>query len=758
MAIDRATLLQLELLVNSKTGKTKHSLIGTIDKTKTVVGGRLLRTNLMMPPTNVDTIQSRLDLVDVFLSNEDFFYSVLEHLSRLPDVDKMLSNIALVPKGVHKNNKGGGRKAEGYTEEQPVNARVAAKGISALVGIKSCLSAMPALSRVLQTQLLENDAMDEERTTRTDRSSLLVALGSSSPSHTAGRKLQHNDLLKAVINTLNLPELGEILNAVTNIFTPSTEFTRNANAMKHQECFALRAEEGGIMSLLRKNYLANVDDIYKKADEYAEQFGYNVIVKYTTLRGYFLAIPAEAADDLPTVFMQPSVSGKYIHCTTEEVNSLNTRSKDNVRDLLIMTHSCIQDVMQFAREHYDAIASLCDAIALLDMCHSFADTISLSTETWCRPIVVDPVTSKISEAGVESRNTGKDDSPGLGAALLIRKGRFGIQVPSSSHGDMDNFVANDVFAAADTHLTLVTGINGSGKTTYLKQIAIIVVLAHCGSYVPAEQASIPLRDRLCTRIGNTDDQENNISTFMMEMKEMAFICNNVTPKSLVLIDELGRATSNEDGVALAWSVAEYILKKKAMTYFVTHFPKLTELADLYHSVQNIHLDASVSTDTREIKYSHCIKPGVCSAPTDYGVSLAGACGWPDEIVAQARQLERVARGHLKDGTTSVVNWEKNSQHVAQDMLHRTTKSLLDCIQVGKASSFNHLRQNLGSLWTDLTEGNDDVSKLVRVALSCNADNVEAVLAHDTSSISECEGLSDGLADDHDDSHSSTSEA
>jgi DNA mismatch repair ATPase MutS len=122
-------------------------------------------------------------------------------------------------------------------------------------------------------------------------------------------------------------------------------------------------------------------------------------------------------------------------------------------------------------------------------------------------------------------------------------------------GARDEYIPNDSYASAFQNFTVITGINGSGKSTYLKQLAITVILAQCGCYVPAEEAFIPIRDRLCTRIGNTDDQEHNISTFMQEMKDTAYICRNATEKSLILIDELGRATSNEDGVAIAWAVA-----------------------------------------------------------------------------------------------------------------------------------------------------------------------------------------------------------
>lgn len=732
MAIDRSTLLQLELLVNSKSGKTKHSLIGTIDKTKTVVGGRLLRTNLMMPPTQVDTINARLDLVDLFLNSEDFFYSALEHLSRLPDVDKMLSNVALIPK----------TKPHNKEEDDGVNVRMAAKGIAALVGIKSALSAMPALASVLEEQLMSSspteeaasphEGMREEGTVRTERTSLLIGLGGGGQS-TSLEKLEENHLLRAIACTLRQPELYEILQAVTGIFTPSTEFSRNANAMRHQECFALKAEEGGIMALLRKNYLANVDDIYKKADEYAELYGFHVGVKYTTLRGHFLAIPAGASRDLPSVFIQPTKAGRYIHCSTEEITSLNTRSKDNVRDLLLLTYSSIQEVLDMARERYDALAALCDAIALLDMCHSFADTISMSSQSWCRPIVVDP--------DVPAENQQNGITTELAASLIIRKGRFGIEVPASGTVSTDEFIANDTYAAKETSFTLITGINGSGKSTYLKQLAIIVVLAHCGCFVPAEQASIPLRDRLCARIGNADDQENNISTFMLEMKETAFICNNAGPKSLVLIDELGRATSNEDGVALAWSVAEYLLKKKAVTFFVTHFSKLNELAQMYPYAQNVHLESSLSTETREIKYTHRIQPGACRVPTDYGVSLADACGWPAIVVERARVLEGQVRMQLKtDNSNAHMVEAKQTRAEATKVLESAMKSLMGFMEVENAGSFNLLRQKLGALREQAApSANEELLQVIKSVLSPTStkpmDDARNRDADDTSSIS-----------------------
>jgi len=331
------------------------------------------------------------------------------------------------------------------------------------------------------------------------------------------------------------------------------------------------------------------------------------------------------------------------------------RCQDNVRDLLVMTHDRIQEVLDSARTHYDALAHLCDAIALLDMCHSFADNVSLSTETWCRPLVSEGSTNahiNVRTPATAHNTTTSDLTTVSGPGFQIVGGRYGISSSSAAAESVEDggpagMIANDTYVDEGKNFTLITGINGSGKSTYLKQIAIIVILAHCGSHVPAEQAVIPVRDRLCTRIGNADDQEHNISTFMHEMKETAFICRNATDRSLVCLDELGRATSNEDGVAIAWSLSEYLLKKRALCFFVTHYPHLNRLADVYPNVQNVHLEASVGEGegrgSSSIRYTHKVKSGCCSVSTDYGVELAAACGWTLDTQQDARGMETTAR-------------------------------------------------------------------------------------------------------------------
>lgn len=372
MMMDRATMTNLELLVNAKTGKAAHSLLGSIDCTKTSVGGKLLRTNLMAPPTRLDTIHARLDLVDAFLDDEEFFYVVMEHLEELPDVDKMLACVALVPRGKSTNG-----ALFGNREGRVVTSRIASRGISALVCIKSTLNAIPSFAHALEVQLKElserertasgsrgaqhkesnlastdherpSSSNDDESTTvvgseksdavdslsagdtttdindatRTMCSSLDIGLGTSASSTNfkiSSSKQKRHQLLQAILLAMKQPALARVLNAVTDIFTESTAYSKNSHAMRHQECFALKPNTDGMMDILRKAFLANVDDIYRLADEYAETYGISVQVKETSTRGYSLSVSADLGLDLPQIFIQPVKNGRFIHCTTEEV-------------------------------------------------------------------------------------------------------------------------------------------------------------------------------------------------------------------------------------------------------------------------------------------------------------------------------------------------------------------------------------------------------------------------------------------------------
>jgi DNA mismatch repair protein MutS len=222
----------------------------------------------------------------------------------------------------------------------------------------------------------------------------------------------------------------------------------------------------------------------------------------------------------------------------------------------------------------------------------------------------------------------------------------GIHISGGRHPVVEQvsrepFVANDLHLDSDTTMLVITGPNMGGKSTYMRQAAIIVLLAHTGCFVPAQAARIGPIDRIFTRIGSSDDLAGGRSTFMVEMTETANILHNATARSLVLMDEIGRGTSTFDGLALAWASAVFIATEvKALTLFATHYFELTALPDDYPGVSNVHLDAAEHGDG--IVFLHAVRPG--PANQSYGLQVALLAGIPRTVIQQARnklqQLER----------------------------------------------------------------------------------------------------------------------
>ena len=199
------------------------------------------------------------------------------------------------------------------------------------------------------------------------------------------------------------------------------------------------------------------------------------------------------------------------------------------------------------------------------------------------------------------------------------------------------FVANDTNLSNDASMMMITGPNMGGKSTYMRQVALIVIMAQIGSYVPALEAKIGIVDRVFTRMGSSDDLAGGRSTFMVEMTETANILNNASAKSLVLMDEVGRGTSTFDGLSLAWSCALNLARDiGALTLFATHYFEMTQLADQLHQVKNVHLDATEHDDN--IIFMHKVLPGPASQ--SYGLQVAKLAGVPRQVISEARQKLR----------------------------------------------------------------------------------------------------------------------
>ncbi|KJR44658.1 DNA mismatch repair protein MutS [Desulfosporosinus sp. I2] len=199
------------------------------------------------------------------------------------------------------------------------------------------------------------------------------------------------------------------------------------------------------------------------------------------------------------------------------------------------------------------------------------------------------------------------------------------------------FVPNDTLISKNHHLALITGPNMAGKSTYMRQVALIVLMAHIGSFVPAKKAVISLVDRIFTRVGASDDLAAGQSTFMVEMQEVAHILKYATPKSLIILDEIGRGTATYDGLSIAWAVAEHLVKHPEFnpkTLFATHYHELTQLQDDFSGLVNLHV--GVKEQGEDIVFLHKILPGC--ADRSYGIQVARLAGLPQELLQRAKTL------------------------------------------------------------------------------------------------------------------------
>uniref|UniRef100_A0A0R0HBF6 DNA mismatch repair proteins mutS family domain-containing protein n=1 Tax=Glycine max TaxID=3847 RepID=A0A0R0HBF6_SOYBN len=307
-----------------------------------------------------------------------------------------------------------------------------------------------------------------------------------------------------------------------------------------QQCFAVKAGIDGLLDISRRAFCETSEAIHNLANNYREDFKLpNLKLTYKNRQGFHFVIPQKNIQGkLPSKFIQVVKHGNNIRCSSLELASLNARNKSAAAECYTRTEVCLEELMDDIRENVSVLTLLAEVLCLLDMIvNSFAHMISTKpVDRYTRP--------EFTENG----------------PLAIDSGRHPIL--ESIHND---FVANNIFLTEASNMAIVMGPNMSGKSTYLQQVCLIVILAQVGCYVPARFSTVRVVDRMFTRMGAVDNLESNSSTFMTEMKETAFIMQNVSQRSLIVMDELGRATSSSDGFAIAWSCCEHLLSLKTKT-------------------------------------------------------------------------------------------------------------------------------------------------------------------------------------------------
>lgn len=419
-----------------------------------------------------------------------------------------------------------------------------------------------------------------------------------------------------------LAALPELQQAMTTLDTPHLQQLANSIAT-YPELADLLARaiidnppavirDGGV---LKTGYDAELDELQAmsenagqflmdlEAREKARTGLANLKVGYNRVHGYFIELPTKQAESAPADYIRrQTLKGAERFITPElkefEDKALSAKSRALAREKMLY-----DELLERLIGHLAPLQDSAAALAELDVLSNLAErALNLDLN---RPRFVDE------------------------PCMRIDQGRHPVveQVLTTP------FVANDLDLDDNRRMLIITGPNMGGKSTYMRQTALIVLLAHIGSFVPAAACELSLVDRIFTRIGSSDDLAGGRSTFMVEMSETANILHNASERSLVLMDEVGRGTSTFDGLSLAWSAAEHLARLRAFTLFATHYFELTVLPDSEPVVANVHLSATEHNE--RIVFLHHVQPGPASQ--SYGLAVAQLAGVPGTVISRARE-------------------------------------------------------------------------------------------------------------------------
>ncbi|HEY1660971.1 MAG TPA: DNA mismatch repair protein MutS [Verrucomicrobiae bacterium] len=377
----------------------------------------------------------------------------------------------------------------------------------------------------------------------------------------------------------------------------------------------LAIKEGG---MIRDGFDASLDEIRQatrggkdwiaklQADEITSTGISSLKVRFNSVFGYYIEITKSNLDRVPAHYIRKQTVANGERFITPELKEMEGKILGAEERSVKLEYELFQRLREDVLGKLKEIQQTAAALAQLDVLASFAETARL--HNYCRP--------QISSEGV----------------LQIRDGRH----PVLEQNLLDErFVPNDTALDTETQIALITGPNMAGKSTYIRQVALIALMAHTGGFVPAAEARIDLVDRIFTRIGASDDLARGQSTFMVEMTETANILNNATPRSLIVLDEIGRGTSTFDGLSLAWSILEHVHNQVgAKTLFATHYHELTELASRLARLKNFNVAVREWHD--QIVFLRKIVAG--GADKSYGIQVARLAGVPKEVLERAKQI------------------------------------------------------------------------------------------------------------------------
>ncbi len=561
MILDAITLRNLEILNPLRGDRNDTTLFGFLNRTKTPMGSRVLRSTITRPLTSPEKINYRLDAVEFFTQRPVLLSGVRTILSRFTDIERIAGRIA-------------------YGNASPRD----------LLALASSLNAVPGLTAELcGAEGLLKDELEHIPSFAGIADLILSAIVDEPP-------LVYKN--GGVIREGYSSDLDEIRHIVANGRDWIAELQQTER------------ERTGIRSLK---------------------------IAYNNVFGYYIEITKANLHLVPDTYerKQTTANGeRFTIPALREREAVMAQADDRVLALEI---SLFESLLTHLGQFVPALQQASSSIGTIDMTAAFAD-LSLSGN-YVRPELVP------------------------GTELLIRDGRHPIVENTVPGG----YVPNDTeMSSIGQQILILTGANMAGKSTYIRQTALLVLMAQMGSFIPAESAEIGLVDRIFTRVGAADDIARGQSTFMVEMVETANILNHATDRSLVILDEIGRGTSTFDGLSIAWAVAEFLHDapgSRARTQFATHYHELTELALSKKGVKNYNVAVKEYGD--QIIFLRQIVPG--GTDKSYGIHVAKLAGLPQSVIERSNEiLENLENSALSRKTGKPLLAEK--RHRRQDRI------------------------------------------------------------------------------------------
>ncbi|KAI9894503.1 MAG: MutS protein msh4 [Vezdaea aestivalis] len=397
--------------------------------------------------------------------------------------------------------------------------------------------------------------------------------------------------------------------------------------LTNQRTYAVKSGVNGLLDIARSTMETVRQDLLVTVAEMREEFDLAMDLKYDSSRNFYLRSPAAEFDvqSVPNTFINIVRRRDKVEYQTVLILQLNQKMSDSRNEAVMMSDRIIKDLIEDIRKEVPALFQVSEGLAMLDMVASFAQLATI--QDYVRPEFTDTV--------------------------AVKSGRHPIGEK------LYTFIANDFYATANNHFQIVTGPNMSGKSTYIRSLALLTIMSQIGSFVPAEYASLPIRHQLFARLSLDDSSEASISTFSLEMQEMAFILANITQRSLVIIDELGRGTSTRDGLAVALSIAEALVQSKAMVWFATHFREIAQILEPRIGVGCSHFQTEAG---QVLKIPFKVSDGYVD-DTNYGIVLARTFPFPPQVTDTAEAVsshlrEQIARRNQESKATTLARRRK----------------------------------------------------------------------------------------------------